>query len=158
VVLEFVGVDPQLPDNISSLEPNVQKLNCSLALVAVRAWLWREAGTVLTNENAITGIRSFPWPGRFQTIAEESFEWYLDGAHTEASIKHAVGWYANNLDRQQRWDSKCRLFQPYSLMLVTVKGLCLTFSYSVTSPKEMAWDFSVTPQRPYEKGASSSSM
>lgn len=106
VVLKFIGVDPQLPKNISSLEPNVQKLNCSLALAAVRAWLSREVGTVLTNENAITGIRSFSWPGRFQTITEESVEWYLDGAHTEASIKHAVDWFANNLDRQQRWDSR----------------------------------------------------
>ena len=39
VVLEFVGVDSTLPTDAAALKPKVQRINCSLALVTVRAWL-----------------------------------------------------------------------------------------------------------------------
>jgi folylpolyglutamate synthase len=103
-VLEFIGIDPSLPNNAESLKPLVQRFNCSLALKVVRAWLeCRGPRAQLTVDDVASGVQSFFWPGRFHKIIEGSFQWFLDGAHTDASVKHAVQWYASNLKQQRKW-------------------------------------------------------
>lgn len=95
--LNFIDVDDTLPTtNVACLIPRVQRQNCSLALTIARAWLEviPEARHVLTPNDIATGIENFRWPGRFQTIVDGKFEWYLDGAHDELSVQHAVEWYA----------------------------------------------------------------
>jgi len=96
VVLEFVGIDFTLPDNAASLRPKVQRENCSLALAICRAWLRvkaPQAQNVITHDECVRGVENFFWPGRFQQIIEGKCRWFLDGAHTESSVQHAVQWY-----------------------------------------------------------------
>ncbi|MCJ1238021.1 hypothetical protein MMC14_006008 [Varicellaria rhodocarpa] len=96
VELEFVGINPTLPINESSLVPIVQRLNCSLAFAVVRAWLLAKAPkvqSVLSSDDCVSGVKNFFWPGRFQRVSERKLEWFLDGAHNEPSAEHAVQWY-----------------------------------------------------------------
>ena len=95
VVLEFINVDSTLPDAAASLRSIVQKLNCSLALAAVRAWLQIKASNdkIITSDDLRRGAEKFFWPGRFQRISERNIQWFLDGAHNESSAEHAVQWY-----------------------------------------------------------------
>lgn len=93
-----------------ALQTSVQKINCSLALAIADAFLERKkvstatslatgAGekqhyNYLTQEDISLGIANFTWPGRFEKIVEGNNHWYLDGAHNELSIIHAVEWFA----------------------------------------------------------------
>lgn len=96
VVLKFVGVDSTLPTNAAVLRPKVQRVNCSLALAVVRAWLFVKApeGLSRMEDDIIQGIEQFSWPGRYQQINERNCQWFLDGAHNESSVRYAVEWFA----------------------------------------------------------------
>ncbi|PHH74888.1 hypothetical protein CDD80_2770 [Ophiocordyceps camponoti-rufipedis] len=87
VELEFVAEEPGLPDGLG---PGVQRMNCSLALAAVRCFLG-DAG--LSTEDVLQGIGQFAWPGRFQLIVDGPFSWFLDGAHNEMSVTQAAEWF-----------------------------------------------------------------
>ena len=107
VMLEFVGIDSALPANTATLKPKAQRQNCSLALAIARAWLRLkapEAQSIMTSDDLTRGVENFFWPGRFQEITEERFQWFLDGAHNELSIQHAVKWYAEATSEIQRYD------------------------------------------------------
>ncbi|KAF2257735.1 putative tetrahydrofolylpolyglutamate synthase [Lojkania enalia] len=97
VDLKFVNVDPSLPQDEINLKPSVQRLNCSLALAVVRAFIRRKASTVMDSylhpDDVINGIRRFSWPGRFQIIAKQNNRWFLDGAHNEMSVDVAGKWF-----------------------------------------------------------------
>ena len=106
VMLEFVGIDPALLTSAASLKPKVQKQNCSLALAIVRAWLRvkaPEAQKIMTSDDLTRGVETFFWPGRFQLIVERKFQWFLDGAHNESSVQHAVQWYAEAASENRRY-------------------------------------------------------
>ncbi|KAF8426995.1 putative tetrahydrofolylpolyglutamate synthase [Tirmania nivea] len=93
VELGFVGVNPSLPAEARALQTFVQKTNCSLALALVYAFLKRRAqpeNSCLSSSDILDGIGKFSWPGRFEVISEGRNEWFLDGAHNELSVKHAV--------------------------------------------------------------------
>ena len=109
VVLESVGIDPALPTNAAALKPKVQRLNCSLAFTIVRAWLEAKAQTIITCDDLKRGIENFSWPGRFQQITERNFQWFLDGAHNELSVQHAVQWYAEIISENRRYDAECNM-------------------------------------------------
>lgn len=104
VVLEFVGIDSALPANATALKPKVQKINCSLALAVVRAWLSVKApkGQSSMEDNITRGIEQFSWPGRYQQINDQNCQWFLDGAHNELSLQYAVEWFAETATKNQK--------------------------------------------------------
>ena len=115
--LAIIGIDPELPFSAVSLKPEVQKVNCSLALSVTRAWLKLKAprlGTDITSEDIIRGIEGFYWPGRFQVISEHNLQWFLDGAHNEISVQHAVQWYVEAIERTQKDSIQILIFSHFS--------------------------------------------
>jgi folylpolyglutamate synthase len=67
VKLEFVDVDFALLTNAAALEPKVQRINCSLALAVVRAWLFVKAlkGQSSIEDIITRGIEQFSWLRRY---------------------------------------------------------------------------------------------
>ena len=105
VNLEFVGVSSDLPDDVPSLGPSVQKINASLALALTNTILKRNERSrpgILSAEDIHTGALHFSWHGRFHRILLGSQAWYLDGAHNEMSIKIAADWFADSISQDQR--------------------------------------------------------
>ncbi|KAI9696435.1 MAG: hypothetical protein M1836_005713 [Candelina mexicana] len=78
VALKFVSTDPALP---ASLVPDVQRINSSLALALVAAFLKEKAPKEhrsLISSDVLQGVEQFSWPGRFQQIIEGNNQWYLE--------------------------------------------------------------------------------
>ncbi|KAK4507519.1 hypothetical protein PRZ48_001254 [Zasmidium cellare] len=103
--IHFVQIDKRLPQNSLSLRPEVQKINASVAAAAAQAFLDRcapEECRTLTEVDLEVGIEQFSWPGRFQTIPEKQWTWYLDAAHNDMSVKIAAKWFAEALEHAQR--------------------------------------------------------
>ncbi|RDL31543.1 uncharacterized protein BP5553_09752 [Venustampulla echinocandica] len=103
VVLKYIGVDSALPTYAAALKPEFQRINCSLALAVVRAWLSVKAPQGQSSmENTITrGIEQFSWPGRYQQINQRNCQWFLDGAHNDLSLRYAVKWFAETATGKQ---------------------------------------------------------
>ena len=96
VNLRFVDADPSLPAQIVQLKPDVQRMNCSVALACVRSFLdqkARENSSRLSSSDILQGISQFSWPGRFQLVIENRFQWFLDSAHNEMSVVVAAEWF-----------------------------------------------------------------
>ena len=96
VSLQFVDADPSLPANAVQLMPAVQRTNCSVALAAVRSFIDQkgtEKSSRLSPSDILQGLNQFSWPGRFQLVIENQFQWYLDGAHNEISVGIAANWF-----------------------------------------------------------------
>ncbi|KAK5290558.1 hypothetical protein LTR99_011079 [Exophiala xenobiotica] len=109
-ILEFVDIDHTLPaDDV--LRPCVQRQNCSLALTLARNWLRlvTDGQNVLTSQAIENGVKNFCWPGRFEIITEGNIEWYLDGAHNESSLSHAVQWYAEATSESDKGRDRVRI-------------------------------------------------
>lgn len=105
VQLEFVGVSNDLPEDVPSLGPSVQKINASLALALTNTLLKRKERSgsgVLSTEDIHTGALHFSWHGRFHKLLLGNQVWYLDGAHNEMSIKIAADWFADSVGQDQR--------------------------------------------------------
>ncbi|KIW71825.1 hypothetical protein PV04_00057 [Phialophora macrospora] len=97
VPFEVVPVDRSLPRHANALRPQVQRINCSLAIALVNAFLSAKSpfdNKKLSDEDIERGIENFSWPGRFEIIKTPRCTWYLDGAHNELSIWQAVEWFA----------------------------------------------------------------
>ena len=80
-----------------------QELNAALAIELMRTWTRRtspvwgadalrclDAGTL--PETWATGLAETEWFGRAQVVPDdvEDLSWYLDGAHTEESMRHVA--------------------------------------------------------------------
>jgi folylpolyglutamate synthase len=94
--VQFVDSDPSLPTDALQLNPDVQRMNCSVALAAVRCFIEEKApkdAAPLSSSDILQGIGQFSWPGRFQLIVEGAFNWFLDGAHNEMSVSKAAEWF-----------------------------------------------------------------
>lgn len=104
--VQFVGDDASLPDDAPQLKPDVQRMNCALALAAARGFVQdrapAELGPVLPLDVQL-GVERFSCPGRFQLIDEGSFRWYLEGAHNEMSVAKAAEWFLE-VSHMQRYD------------------------------------------------------
>ena len=103
VDLAFTNSDPSLPQEEIRLQPDVQRLNCSLALAVVRSFISLKDMTnrTLHPDDVLEGIRRFSWPGRFQVLAEQYSTWYLDGAHNEMSVAIAAKWFVDTSSAQR---------------------------------------------------------
>ncbi|KAH8787523.1 folylpolyglutamate synthase [Hyaloscypha sp. PMI_1271] len=91
--LQFVDIDPSLPADTVQLQPDVQRVNCSLALACVRSFLAQKTKESLSISDILQGISQFSWPGRFQLVIEDRFQWFLDSAHNEMSVGIAAKWF-----------------------------------------------------------------
>ncbi|RSL81370.1 hypothetical protein CEP51_005907 [Fusarium floridanum] len=100
VNLEFVELDSTLPEDAPQLRPNVQRINCSVALAAVDRFLQENNAGPLSSLDKVQGIHQFSWPGRFQHVKEGKFNWFLDGAHNEMSVVKAAEWFIDNTKAQ----------------------------------------------------------
>ena len=97
VDVQFVADDESLPGDAPQLRPDVQRMNCALAVAAVRSFVEAKApGEIgpLLPADIQRGIEGFSWPGRFQVIPDGSFQWFLEGAHNEMSIAKAAEWFS----------------------------------------------------------------
>lgn len=97
VQLKFVEANPSLPVDAKVLQAPVQKINCTLALTMVEAFLECKAlpqNRCLTSHDVSQGIEKFSWPGRYEIIVDGSSQWFLDGAHNELSVKYVSEWFA----------------------------------------------------------------
>jgi folylpolyglutamate synthase len=48
--------------------------------------------------SVLAGLRAAKWPGRCQKLVDPkdtSLTWFLDGAHTEESLKCCLEWYVS---------------------------------------------------------------
>jgi len=101
VKIHFVENDPCLPADAVELNPDVQRMNCSVALPAVRHFLVRKGDSSLLPLDILRGVGQFVWPGRFQVLVEGKFKWFLDGAHNEMSVDKAAEWFIDNSSGQR---------------------------------------------------------
>ncbi|KAG8218628.1 FolC bifunctional protein [Butyriboletus roseoflavus] len=86
-----------------------QLLNASLAVELARAFILKGDGASYSDpipEDFVAGLENTKWPGRCQTVFDPNYSsttWYLDGAHTDESLKCCIEWFANpsvsNFDR-----------------------------------------------------------
>jgi folylpolyglutamate synthase len=102
VTLEFVTVSPALPANAKAIKPEVQRINCSLALQVVKAFLEQMECRSLTSRDILQGVDQFDFPGRFHQVTDGTHQWYLDGAHNELSVEKAAQWFAETISEQDR--------------------------------------------------------
>lgn len=104
VALQFIDVNPTLPRNAMALKPEVQRTNCSLAIMLASTFLKLKSPqdySILTSQDILQGIEQFSWPGRFHHIVDGNHQWFLDGAHNELSIQKAAQWFVETtLERQ----------------------------------------------------------
>jgi folylpolyglutamate synthase len=108
VNLQFVMPDPSLPADILQLKPDVQRTNCSVAVAAVHAFLdQKKIGnrSPLSSSDMFQGIRQFSWPGRFQLVIDDKFQWFLDSAHNDMSVVLAAEWFLET-SKMQRYDTE----------------------------------------------------
>ena len=94
-----------------------QELNAALAIELMRTWTRRtspvwgadaiarlDAGTL--PETWATGLAETEWFGRAQVVPDdvEDLSWYLDGAHTEESMRHVAEWFCGRVDGDETDD------------------------------------------------------
>jgi folylpolyglutamate synthase len=113
VSLQFINNDPSLPANALQLKPDVQQANCSLALAVVRSFLNQKVDQncfSFSSSDVYQGISQFSWPGRFQLVVENNFQWFLDGAHNEISVVKAAEWFIE-ISKMQKYSTLLRPLQ-----------------------------------------------
>ncbi|THZ12518.1 hypothetical protein D6C89_10783 [Aureobasidium pullulans] len=102
VTLEFVEFETTLEGITYSWLPDVQKMNCSLALALANTYMRQttdEAYTPMEITKLLAACETPPWPGRFHCIHVDGLKLYIDGAHNESGIVHAVDWFANAISK-----------------------------------------------------------
>lgn len=105
VTLKFVRVDYALPTAIRVIKSEVQRINSSLALALVGAFLRGRASKdhdSLTSDEVIRGLKQFSLPGRFHQTINGNYQWFLDGAHNELSVEKAAQWFAETTLKLRR--------------------------------------------------------
>ncbi|KAH8889928.1 Mur ligase [Thozetella sp. PMI_491] len=84
--LKMVEVDPNPPVALT----NVNRINYSVARAVCDAF---PLGKQISEQDLVNAIRRCYWPGRFQTIVDGDYSWFLDGAHNELSVPEAGSWF-----------------------------------------------------------------
>ncbi|KAF8450542.1 Mur ligase [Boletus edulis BED1] len=97
VVKEFSA----LKDIKLGLAGRHQWSNASLAVELARAFLTKKHPSLYPDPipgDFVAGLENTKWPGRCQTILDphnSETTWFLDGAHTEESLKCCIQWFAS---------------------------------------------------------------
>jgi folylpolyglutamate synthase len=103
--LKFINIDLVLPAKALALEPDVERVNASVALAIARAFLKEisKENRDWVSEDILHGIKQYSWPGRFQHIVNGNHQWFLDVAHNELSLEIAARWFAKTATAMQRY-------------------------------------------------------
>lgn len=110
VQLKFCDINNALPVFARALEPEVQRINASLALELTNALLHANADHLLTPEDIVRGIEHYFWPGRFQHIAKNDEDLFLDIGHISLSATVATKWFARSALAGQQYKLFCLMF------------------------------------------------
>jgi folylpolyglutamate synthase len=110
VTLSFVGVDSMLPFELHVLRQEVQRINASLAIALVNAFLRKNTASKiasqepepLSREDIRLGVGQFFLPGRFQHVLDGVDEWFIDIAHNEVSLRPATKWFIETSSENKR--------------------------------------------------------
>lgn len=105
VQFNFVKVDDRLPPEARVLRFEVQKMNASLAISLAETVLKKkllEPDYRLSKIDIRKGLDHFSWPGRFHSVRDRKYQWYLDTAHNELSLKVATEWFAQSATTLQQ--------------------------------------------------------
>lgn len=91
------------------LNGNFQRQNASLAISLCHAHLNKLGYKVdidTLSDEFVTGLETAKWPGRCQIIEDpkrkNELTWFIDGAHTEDSVKNGSHWFTQVADRQKK--------------------------------------------------------
>lgn len=104
VMLKFVDVDSALSTNVTALKLIVQRANCSLTLAVICAWLSVKASEVHSHMREILtcDLKQFFWSEHYQQINNQNCQWFLNEAHNEISVQHAVQWFTETASENQK--------------------------------------------------------
>ena len=99
--LEVLERHPQLAHITLGLPAKFQELNATLAISLAQEHLNKLGANIPTinplPEKFVKGLETATWPGRCQTLLDGKVSWYLDGAHTQESIKEAGIWFSGKV-------------------------------------------------------------
>lgn len=64
--------------------------SCKKLKIAQNRGHMQSCPNIMKSDDLTLGVRKFLGPGRFQKITERNFQSFLDGAHNESNVQHAV--------------------------------------------------------------------
>lgn len=105
VRLASVSIHPALQNVHLKVEENFQRKNASLA-VELASTLLKRLGVMIDADpgsftDAFTaGLENVICRGRCETLVTNNQIWYLDGAHTEDSLRVSTSWFARTSEAQ----------------------------------------------------------
>lgn len=85
-------VGPVSSDVDLGLPGDHQRVNAGLAL-ALCSVVLQTAANSPPSKQARDALKSAEWPGRCQELQHDGLSVFLDGAHTQSSIRHALQWF-----------------------------------------------------------------
>ena len=113
-----------------------QELNAALAIELMRVWCGRvspascpwgasalsDLATGTLPEKWVVGLAETEWFGRAQVVPDdtEDLSWFLDGAHTEESMRHVAEWFCGHdgsSQNQSQNQSQSQITEPVRLLL-----------------------------------------
>lgn len=105
VDLKVVEIIPALRNVNIKPDADFQRTNASLAVALVSAVLKNLNPSFSLPDNSlpqefIDGLEQVIWRGRCEVKVDGNIRWYLDGAHTEDSLKVAAQWFGTQSVKQ----------------------------------------------------------
>ncbi|KAI9743654.1 MAG: Folylpolyglutamate synthetase [Claussenomyces sp. TS43310] len=96
--LKVVDVNPALKNVKVMPDAEFQRTNASLAIALASKVLQKLDGSSLLPGDSlprefVDGLEQVVWRGRCEIKVEGNIRWYLDGAHTEDSLRVAAEWF-----------------------------------------------------------------
>ena len=115
VHLKFTTNNLILPAKATELEPEVQRVNASLAIALTTEFLRIQAPSAsLNSQDIIAGLDQYSWPGRFELIVDGNRHWFLDVAHNEMSLKVSTDWFVRKAWMTEHSMPSILIFSHYS--------------------------------------------
>ena len=105
VSLHTVGIHPSMYQLKLMPDADFQRQNASLAIELVNVLLARLGQNTLSLDEGIPpivkeGLESTTWRGRCDIKHDGKKTWYMDGAHTEDSLKAGGQWFVKQVEQQ----------------------------------------------------------
>ncbi|KAL6719970.1 Folylpolyglutamate synthetase [Lecanora helva] len=106
ISLNTVEIHPALSQVKVVPDADFQRQNASLAVALVNALLPKLGQEALSLDGAVPltvkqGLETTKWRGRCETISDGRKTWYLDGAHTDDSLRVGGRWFVEQAERRR---------------------------------------------------------
>ncbi len=103
--LSTVGIHPTMSQVKVVPNADFQRQNASLAVALVKSLLGKLGQETLSLNEGVPsiikeGLENTKWRGRCETKLAGKKTWYLDGAHTEDSLKVGGRWFADQVEQR----------------------------------------------------------